>query len=168
MEDKDKGPENTEENYPLSVHLNSYTFQQIVVTRNEIRMYDILTGVLYTILPRVFRQEEDDVEISAFKIDKRHRKAYISNNKGQIYVINSQNGVIVKKVTQYNDDHKDLKAFKENHMNDTITSLGSSRYESEDSNPDVYNDEVKPKKTKKKERPDSPVLSEAGKDDGEY
>jgi hypothetical protein len=35
-------------------------------------------------------------------------------------------------------------------MNDTITSLGSSKYESEDSDPDIYNDNVKPKKIKKK------------------
>jgi len=45
-------------------------------------MYDLLTGILYTILPRVFRQEDEDTEISAFEIDKRHRKAYVSNNKG--------------------------------------------------------------------------------------
>jgi WD40 repeat protein len=102
LEEKDKGQNNDlgiEENYPLSVHLNKYTFQQIVVTKSEVRMYDLLTGTLYTILPRVFRQEDDDVEISAFRIDKRHRKAYVSNNKGQIFVINSQNGVVVKNVT---------------------------------------------------------------------
>ena len=31
-------------------------------------------------------------ELSKFLIDKRHRKAYVSNNLGEIYIINCQNG----------------------------------------------------------------------------
>lgn len=77
------------------MHVNEYTFQQIVVTHSEVRMYDMLTGGLHTILNRVFKTEDvADLEITAFRIDKRHRKAYIANNKGQIYVINAQNGVL--------------------------------------------------------------------------
>ena len=62
-------------------------------------MYDVLTSKLITILNNVFKDFETKPEITSFAIDKRHRKAYVANNLGEIYVINSQNGVIIKNVT---------------------------------------------------------------------
>ena len=38
-------------------------------------------------------------QITKFCIDKKHRKAYVANNMGQINVINCQNGVVLKEVT---------------------------------------------------------------------
>jgi hypothetical protein len=70
--------------------LNTYTLQQLVVTKKELKMYDAMTGKLESILGNIFKNEnESKIEITAFKIDKRNRKAYIANNKGEILVINS-------------------------------------------------------------------------------
>ena len=80
------------------------------------------------------------MDITAFKIDKRYRKAYIGNNKGQVYVINAQNGVILNNVTSYIDDKKNIEQFKTDNMNNTITSLGSSKFAKSDSNIDIYSD----------------------------
>jgi hypothetical protein len=35
-------------------------------------------------------------DITKFKIDKRHRKAYIANNKGDIIVVDIRSGIIIK------------------------------------------------------------------------
>jgi len=43
-------------------------------------------------------------EITKFRIDKRHRKAYVANNLGQIFVINCNNGVVMKNVTHFLED----------------------------------------------------------------
>jgi len=76
-----------------------------VITKQEIRMYDVLSSKLITILNNVFKDELDRrPEITAFAIDRRHRKAYVANNLGEIVVVNSQNGVIIKNVTQYIED----------------------------------------------------------------
>lgn len=70
--------------------MNTYTLQQLVVTKKELKMYDAMTGKLESILGNIFKNEnESKIEITAFKIDKRNRKAYIANNKGEILVINS-------------------------------------------------------------------------------
>lgn len=74
--------------------------------------------------------------------------------------------MLVKNVTQYIETMKEEKEFQEKHMNDTLTSLGSSKYKSEDSNPDILNDAVKPKKIKRKKSEES--LEENENDDGEY
>lgn len=56
--------------------------------KEEVRMYDMITGKLMSIYNNVFKEEFPTCEITMFKIDKRHRCAYVSNNKGRIYVIN--------------------------------------------------------------------------------
>ena len=69
-------------------------------------------------------------------------------------------------------DQKEINQFQEKHKNDTVSSLGSSRYESDSSDrpyPDILNDdEPKKKKAKGRNRSPSPVQEEAEKDDGEY
>ena len=87
------------EKYPVCAQLNEYLFQEIIVMKQEVRMYDMITGKLMSIYNNVFKEEYPTCEITNFKIDKRHRCAYVSNNKGRIYVINCQNGVILKNVT---------------------------------------------------------------------
>lgn len=62
-------------------------------------MYEIEKGELHSIHTNIFQEDPMASEITRFKIDKRHRKAYVANNHGTIYVINCQNGVILKNVT---------------------------------------------------------------------
>ena len=113
----------------MAVHFDSNQFTQIVVSKSEIRMYDILTSKLITVLNNVFKIDQGQrPEITAFKIDKRHRKAYVANNKGEIFVINCQNGVIIKNVTQYIEDLRNIKEYDQGKFNETLTSLGSSKF----------------------------------------
>lgn len=127
----------------------------MVISKSEVRMYDLQTGQLITILNKVFKQEEsEDLEISAFTIDARHRKAYIGNNKGEIFVINSQNGVIIKNVTQFMEDQINLKLYQDDGDKeyDDITSLGSSRYSSDGELQDILAENKPTKRKAKKER----------------
>ena len=80
-----------------------------MVKKTEIRMYDIAKGQLYSLHTNLFGEDAGKAEITKLKIDKRHRKAYISNNKGEIIVINCQNGIVMKNVTQYLEDRKNIK-----------------------------------------------------------
>ena len=59
-----------------------------VVLKNEIRLYDMLTGKLLMLHSNVFQEEDTNSEISKVKIDKTNRKLYISNNLGKIVVSN--------------------------------------------------------------------------------
>jgi hypothetical protein len=59
-----------------------------VVLKNEIRLYDMLTGKLLMLHSNIFQEEDTNSEISKVKIDKRNRKLYISNNLGKIVVSN--------------------------------------------------------------------------------
>lgn len=70
-------------------------------------MYDLKSGILIGLHNKVFDAIRDDKaqevqdmpQITKFCIDKKHRKAYVANNMGQINVINCQNGVVLKEVT---------------------------------------------------------------------
>lgn len=82
------------------------------------------------------------MEIASFKIDKRHRKAYIASNTGIILVINATNGVVIKNVTQYIEDQKNIELNKKDPHSTSLTSLGSSNASSrsgEEEN-NIYND----------------------------
>jgi hypothetical protein len=52
----------------------------------------------------------------------------VANNKGEIFVINCQNGVIIKNVTQYIEDLRNIKEYDQGKFNETLTSLGSSKF----------------------------------------
>ena len=79
-----------------------------VVKKSEVRIYNVDKGQLFSLHSNIFKEEIAKAEISKFKIDKRHRKAYVSNNKGEIFVINCQNGIVCKNVTQYLEDRRNL------------------------------------------------------------
>lgn len=122
-------------------------------------MYSSENGHLESILNNVFKTEEGaKSDITAFKIDARHRKAYIANNLGFIYVINAHNGVIIKNVTQYIEDQKDIELYKKDPKSVTMTSLGSSHCSSNNSidEMNIYN-ETPPKK----KETDTKVTSES-------
>ena len=109
-----------DEKYSICAELNKYTFQEIVVMKKEVRMYDMITGKLVSVYNNIFKEEFQVSEITNFKIDKRHRCAYVSNNLGRIYVINCQNGVILKNVTQFQEDQDNIKESKKEQVNDEI------------------------------------------------
>lgn len=145
--DDDEEAEQSKDNgntAPLFVEFNRYTFQNIVVSKKDLKMYDLLSGKLKSILNNVFKKEEiGRLDITAFRMDKRHRKAYIANSKGEIFVINAQNGVMLKNVTQYLEDKKNIEQFKQSQLSQlsqSHTSLGSSRYSKSESNVDIYSD----------------------------
>ena len=70
-----------------------------MIKQKEIRMYDLTNGKLISIYNDVFGEENSGENITKFKIDKPHRKAYVASDSGKVYVINCQNGVLLKKVT---------------------------------------------------------------------
>jgi WD40 repeat protein len=67
-------------NYPISAAINDYLFSLFVVNKKEVRMYDISNGNLMALHGNIFEQMTVNGEITVFRIDKRHRKAYIANN----------------------------------------------------------------------------------------
>lgn len=104
----------------------------------------MMNGKLVTVFSNVFKEEERRSEITAFRIDKRHRKAYVANNHGEIFVINCQNGVILKNVTQYLEDQKNINRYMaEKEFRKSMSSLGSSKHhdsESDNNEMDIYKD----------------------------
>ena len=66
-------------------------------------MYNLEDGKLVNLHSNVFCEDDNDqiAEITKFCIDKRHRKAYVANNFGEIIVINCQSGVKIKQVVGY-------------------------------------------------------------------
>lgn len=97
--DEDEGVIKSEEDYPLCAYMNYYQLSIFVIKKTEVRMYDIGKGNLYSLHTNLFQEEVPRAEITKLRIDKRHRKAYVSNNKGEIFVINCQNGIVMKNVT---------------------------------------------------------------------
>ena len=51
-------------------------------------MYDLTNGKLISIYGDIFGEDNITDDITKFKIDKKHRKAYVASNTGKIYVIN--------------------------------------------------------------------------------
>ena len=95
-------------------------------------MYDISKGKLQSLHNNIFQEEGSKSEITKFKIDKRHRKAYVANSQGLIFVVNCQSGVIIKNVTQYLEDNKNLKGMEVDKNHESMTSLGTSKYSDDD------------------------------------
>jgi hypothetical protein len=94
-----------EDEYPLQACINEYLFSLFVVTKKDVLMYDLPTGVITGMHNNLFDRGDEEAQgratghITRFCIDKRHRKAYVANNHGQISLINCQNGVVLKNVT---------------------------------------------------------------------
>lgn len=98
-----------EQNYPLQAMINDYLLNIFVVKKHEIRMYDLEKGSLSAIHNRVFEDLDKAGDITKFRIDRRHRKAYVASNTGHIIVINCQSGVKIKNATQYLQDKAEIK-----------------------------------------------------------
>jgi hypothetical protein len=79
-EEEDAGVANDESDYPFYACMNNYLHLLYVVKKKELRMYDITKGQLYSIFNNVFNEDIARSEITCFRIDKRHRKAYVANN----------------------------------------------------------------------------------------
>ena len=95
----DENQASKDNDYPLCVYLNHYSLSLFSVKKNEIRMYSLKSGQLESLHSSIFPDTSNKAEITYFRIDRRHRKAYVTNSMGQIFVINCQNGVIMKNIT---------------------------------------------------------------------
>lgn len=56
---------------PIYIGMNMYSYDQVVVTKKEIKMYNAENGTLESIINNLFKNEESKMEITSFKIDKR-------------------------------------------------------------------------------------------------
>ena len=88
LEDEETVEVTDDSDFPLYACLNNYLHYIYVIKKKELRMYDITKGQLFSIFNNIFQEPTAKSEITVFRIDKRHRKAYIANNNGYIYVIN--------------------------------------------------------------------------------
>lgn len=114
--------------FPICAYLNTYLLDIFVVKKHDVRMYDVTQGRLQSLHNNIFQEDGAKSEITKFKIDKRHRKAYVASSQGQIFVVNCQSGVIIKNVTQYLEDHRNMKELGADHDQESLTSLGTSNY----------------------------------------
>lgn len=153
--------------YPKQALINDYLLNIFVVRKQEVRMYDIEKGELKSIHMNIFQENPIQSEITTFKIDKRHRKAYVANSAGTIYVINCQSGVVLKNVTQFREDRQNIERLKKERQeaapesdNDDQYSMGSSRYSSDqdeaknliEADPDEEEEKAANAREKKKEK----------------
>lgn len=80
-----------------------------IVTKNEIRTYDGLTGKLLKVFSEIV-DKRTNAELTAFCLDNRRRKCYIGDNFGSIRVFNISNGTFIKNVN--NDSDSEIKKIK--------------------------------------------------------
>ncbi|EGR28930.1 hypothetical protein IMG5_166500 [Ichthyophthirius multifiliis] len=83
--------------YPLSIQFNYYYKQFCILTKNDMRMYDAMTGKL----KKVFNDLQDEkypVDLSTFCLGARQRKFFVADNVGLIRQYNMKNGSQLKLV----------------------------------------------------------------------
>lgn len=95
--------------------------------------------------------------ITKFCIDKRHRKAYIANNFGQVVVINCQNGVVLKSCIGNYTEMSDLNSQQQDNFilsdtSDADTSLQKSDSDSEFDDRELFKKALRLKKKTETER----------------
>ena len=79
-----------------------------MVTKNEIRTYDGLTGKLIKVFSELV-DKRTNAELSAFCLDNRNRKCYLGDTAGSIRVFNVSNGVFIKHVNHDDDNELRIK-----------------------------------------------------------
>ena len=90
--------------YAIDTRFNEYYRSFVVVTKNEIRTYDGLTGKLIKVFSEVI-DKRTNAELSSFCLDNRHRKCFLGDTAGSVRVFNVSNGVFIKHVN-HDDDNK--------------------------------------------------------------
>jgi hypothetical protein len=70
----------------------------VVVTLKEIKLYRMHDGFMQILHTDIFK--EPGSHISSFRQDKRHRKCYVTSNRGVGKVLNIQNGVCLKTIIE--------------------------------------------------------------------
>eukprot|EP00347_Sterkiella_histriomuscorum_P016786 403351858 len=89
--------------FAIDTRFNEYYRSFVVITKNEIRTYDGLTGKLIKVFSEVI-DKRTNAELSAFCLDNRHRKCYLGDTAGSIRVFNVSNGVFIKHVNHEDDN----------------------------------------------------------------
>ncbi len=94
--------------YAIDARFNEYYLNFDVITRNEIRTYDGLTGRLVKVFSEVI-DKRTNAELSAFCLDNRHRKCYLGDTAGSLRVFNISNGVFIKNVNHLDENKLRIK-----------------------------------------------------------
>lgn len=94
--------------YAIDCVFNEYYRNFVVITKNEIRTYDGLSGKLIKVFSEVI-DKRTNAEISSFCLDNRHRKCYVGDTAGSIRVFNISNGVFIKHVNHDDDNELRMK-----------------------------------------------------------
>ena len=95
----------TEECYPINVEFNLYFNVFVIQTKQDIRIYDGLTGKL----KKVFNEIQDaniSAEINCLCFGGKQRKFFIGDNAGLIRQFNMKDGVLLKEVNSLNEIQK--------------------------------------------------------------
>lgn len=88
----------------VSVQFNKYYLNFVVVTKNEVRIYDASTGNLVKVFSEIL-DKRTNADITSFCFDDRHRKFFIGDTFGSIRVFNMSNGVFIKHVNDIYEDN---------------------------------------------------------------
>lgn len=113
---------------PLIVDFNTYFLQFVILTKNDLRMYDCTTGKLKKIFTDI-QDARTESELSSMVLDFRNRIFFVGDNSGAIRAYNCANGGLLKKVNS---------EVKENIFDDE----SESGPESEESKQDDLNSEI--------------------------
>ena len=70
----------------------------VVVTPLDVKLYRMKDGFMQILHTNLF--EDTQTILSTFVQDKRHRKCYISTNKGLVKVFNIYNGISLKTIIE--------------------------------------------------------------------
>lgn len=89
----------------IHAEVNFHYMNLVVVTKRDIRIYDIETGRLEKVFSDVL-DTKTNAEITSFSMDDRHRKFYVGDSYGSIRVYNISNGVYIKNVVDVLQDKK--------------------------------------------------------------
>jgi len=84
---------------------NHYYMQVVVATKQEVKLYDSANGKLVKIHLNM-ANELKQAEITAMRLDAKHRKCYVADSIGDIKVYNINSGVELKDVTRVREEGK--------------------------------------------------------------
>lgn len=111
-----------EELVPLTTCFNSYFNTFNVVTKNDIRVYDAITGKLKKVLTDMTDQKAHS-EITSFQMGPRNRKFFITDNNGTCKVFNVKSGEMLSAIITPYDSLKHKKTLKQQKKSKEIVQI---------------------------------------------
>lgn len=101
-----------EELIPFHTSFNPYFNTFNVVTKNDIRVYDAITGQLKKVLTDLTDQKTH-AEITSFQMGPRNRKFFVADNNGHCKVFNVKSGEMLSSLFTSNDALKSQQSTKQ-------------------------------------------------------